>query len=43
MIVIGGSTPLLLQVVGVADPREFFRKRIQDEHKLPAEFVFEGR
>ena len=32
-----------MQVVGVADPRDFFRKRIQDEHNLAAEFVFKGK
>lgn len=28
--------------MGVAEPREFFRNREQQEHKIPVENVFRG-
>ncbi|XP_070207390.1 putative oxidoreductase YteT isoform X2 [Littorina saxatilis] len=32
--------PEQFKIVGVADPRDFYRKRVQDENKVSSEFVF---
>ena len=32
--------PERMQVVGVAEPRDFYRQRLADSHHIPAEHVF---
>lgn len=35
--------PLYFQVVGVADPRKFARTKLQQQHKISDENIFEGQ